>query len=107
MSTRQRIRFAEVVEDARELIQAGADPELLLVFMRDRGLDLTDCIYSIQTLLGERFADAKSLVIHSRAWSDRYETDSKIKEEAREAIRILAESNSADLPKVILEGDER
>jgi hypothetical protein len=106
MGVRRRIRFPEVVEDARKLIQAGADPEIVLVFMRDRGLGLADCIYSVQALLGNQFATAKSLVVHSRAWSDRYETDTQIREAAREALRILAESKSGDIPKIILEDEK-
>ena len=78
MHTRKRIRYPEVVVDARQLVEAGADVDLILLFFRDRGLDVADCIYSIQEILGCEFPDAKSLVAHSKAWSAEYESDSQL-----------------------------
>jgi hypothetical protein len=106
MGVRKRIRNPEAVADAGKLIQAGADLELILLFFRDRGFDIADCIYAIQDLCAKQFADAKSLVIHSRAWSDRYESDTKLRETAREALRQLADSNSPHLPRIIFEDDD-
>jgi hypothetical protein len=103
---RKRIRFPEVVEDARRLMKGGADSQVILVFMRDRGLDMADCIYSIQAIFGHGFPDAKKLVVESQAWSDRYEHDEQLRESAREALRILAESNDPKLPKIILEDEK-
>ena len=106
MNVRPKIRYPEVVEDARKLLQAGADTELILVLMRERGLDLADCIYSVQALFGNEFRDAKSLVVLSQAWSDRYNSDTQLRESARDALRILAESQSPDLPKIIFEDEK-
>lgn len=106
LGKRQRIRFPEVLEDARRLMQGGADAEIIMVFMRDRGLDLADCIYSIQALYGWAFQDAKNRVVHSGAWSDRYEHDEKLRESARQALRILAQSNDPKLPKIVFEDQE-
>jgi len=105
MNVRPKIRNPEVVEDARRLLQAGGDIELILVFLRDRGFDQADCIYAVESLMGRPFADAKGLVIHSQAWSDRYESDTKLREAAREALRRLANSKSPDLPRIIFEGE--
>jgi ribosomal protein L7/L12 len=94
-----------IVEDGRRPLRAGADRELLLVFFRDRGLDKIDSIRAIKSLLGLEFGDAKNLVDFSQAWSDRYESDSELKEVARKALRRLAAS--LDLPRITLEnGDE-
>lgn len=106
MNVRPRIRYPEVVEDARKLIQSGADTETILVLMRERGLDMADCIYSIQALLGNKFSEAKSLVILSQAWSDQYNTDTQLRESACGALRILAESQPPDLPKITLEDED-
>ena len=105
ISKRPRIRNPEAVEDARKLIQAGADIELVLLFFRDRGFDIADCIYAVQDLYPKQFSSAKSLVIHSRAWSDRYESDTKLREAAREALRQLAALNSPDLPRIVFEDE--
>lgn len=106
LGKQEKIRFPEVVEDARKLMNAGADTEMILVFMRERGLDIADCIYSIQDLQGKPHAVAKELVMHSRAWSDSYKTNMQIRQAALEAIRILAESNDPKLPKIILEDEK-
>ena len=106
MNVRPRIRYPEVVEDARKLMQAGADAELILVFLRDRGLDMADCIYSVQDLFRNQFSEAKNLVVLSQAWSDRYESDTQLRESAREALRRLAASNAPDLPRISFEEDD-
>jgi ribosomal protein L7/L12 len=93
------------LEDGKKLLQAGADRELLLVFLRDRGFDKIDSIRAVQSLLGIRFADAKNLVDLSQAWSDRYESDAELKEVARKALRQLAAG--LDLPRITLEEDDK
>jgi len=105
MSVRPKIRNPEVVEDARKLMQAGGDIELILVFLRDRGFDQADCIYAVENLLGAQFSDAKRLVIHSQAWSDRYESDTRLREAAHEALRELAASKFPDLPRIVFEDE--
>ncbi len=102
MSVRAKIRNPEAVEDARRLSQAGADVELVLLFLRDRGLDQPDCIYALEALLGLQFSEAKNTVVHSKAWSDQYKSDTQIRDATREALRQLAESKSRDLPDIIL-----
>jgi hypothetical protein len=105
MGVRQRIRNPEAVEDARKLIQAGADLELILVFLRDRGFDQADCIYAVESLTKKPFREAKNIVFLSQAWSDRYESNIQLREIAREALRQLADSKSPDLPRIVLEDE--
>jgi ribosomal protein L7/L12 len=97
---------SEVFEDARRLLSAGADQELVLVFLRERGLDKIDSINSARRLLGKTTAEAKTLVDRSQAWSDRYESDVQLREAAREALRQLADSKSPDLPRIIFEDED-
>jgi|SRR6266850_1133268 len=105
MKLRPKIRNPEALDDARRLVQAGADAEIVLVFLRDRELDQSDCIYAIESLYGKQFSEAKSLVVHSQAWSDRYASDTQLREAAREALRRLADSKSPDLPHIIFEDE--
>jgi ribosomal protein L7/L12 len=95
----------ETLEDGRRLIRAGADRELLLVFFRDRGFDKVDSIWAMKNILGVEFEDAKNLVDLSHAWSDRYESDFKLKEVAREALRELAAR--LELPRITLENGDK
>jgi hypothetical protein len=106
ISKRPRIRNPEAVDDARKLIQAGADMELVLLFFRDRGFDIADCIFAIEDLFPKRSHEAKSLVIHSQAWATRYESATKLREAAREALRQLAKEKSPDLPRIVFEDDD-
>lgn len=95
----------EILEDARRLLEAGADVELILVFLRDRGFQKIESNYALRNLVGINPSEAKNLVDLSQAWSDMYETDMRLRETAREALRQLAASNSPDLPRTIF--DER
>jgi hypothetical protein len=106
MKLRKRIRNPEALEDAKRLMQAGADTEIVLVFLRDRKCDQADCIYAVEDLYGKRFPEAKSLVIHSKAWSDRYETDTRLREAVREAVKQLSADRSPDIPDVSIEGED-
>jgi hypothetical protein len=105
MKKRSKIRNPEALEDARRLVQAGADAEIVLVFLRDREFDQADCIYAIESLYGRQFSEAKSLVVHSQAWSDRYESDAQLREVAREALKQLEASRSPDVPRIIFKDE--
>ena len=85
----------KVLDDARRLIHAGANQELVLVFLRDQGFDKIDSINSVRSLFGKGMPEAKALVDHSQAWSDRYECDMQLRETAREALRQLAADSSS------------
>lgn len=95
----------EVLDDARRLLHAGANRELVLVFLRDRGFDKIDSINSIRTLFGKSMPEAKALVDHSQAWSDRYDSDMQLREAVREALRQLVDSNSPHEPQIVFEDE--
>lgn len=95
----------EVVADAHRLAAAGADRETILVFVRDRAFDKIDSINVLRTLYGLTMPEAKQLVDHSAAWSDRFYTDMELHKTAWKALRDLAASNDPELPRIIIEGD--
>jgi hypothetical protein len=91
------MRNPEVVEGARKLIRAGADRELVPLFMRDRGFGQADCVYAIESLYKTKFSEAKNIVFISRAWSDQYESNKNLREAGRKAMRLLAEFKPSGL----------
>ncbi|HTS12759.1 MAG TPA: ribosomal protein L7/L12 [Candidatus Limnocylindrales bacterium] len=102
----------EAVADASKLAAAGADRETVLVFLRDKGFDKIDSIKTIRPLYGLSMVEAKDLVDHSAAWSDRFYSDMQFRETALRALRdIAAESaKDPDALKIILtepDQDER
>ena len=81
-------RFAEY-EDALKLLQAGAEIELILSFLRERGIGEKDSGYILASIPESSVAAADSMVHSSSTWSDRYERDSGFREAARRALRDL------------------
>jgi len=94
------------VQDGVDRLRAD-DVELILLFFRDRGFDVADCIYAVQDLFGKEFSEAKGLVIHSRTWAKEYDSSSELREAARDALRQLATSNSPDLPGIVFEDEDQ
>jgi ribosomal protein L7/L12 len=93
-----------VLEDARKLMNAGADFELTLLFLRDRGFDQIDSINTIRTLTGKSLPEAKELIHTSKAWSDRFYSVQDLHDKARKALLELAASGENDLLKIELVG---
>lgn len=81
-------RFAEY-EDALKLLSAGAEIELILSLLRERGIGERDSSYILASIMGSSVATAGSMVRSSSTWSDRYERDSVFREAARRALRDL------------------
>ena len=97
----------EIVADAHRLAAAGADRETILVFLRDKGFNKIDSIKTLRGLYGLSMPEAKDLIDHSAAWSDRFEYDMELRETAWRALRELAASNDPTLPTIELpEPDE-
>lgn len=95
---------AQVLEDARKLISGGADTEVVLVFLRENGLDKIDSINSIRALFAKSMPEAKTLVDNSRAWSDHFYSDQDLHDKARRAVSELAASEDKTLPRIELVG---
>lgn len=97
----------DVVADACRLVTAGADRETILVFLRERGFNKIDSIKTIRGVFGLSMPEAKDLIDHSAAWSDRFEYDMEFRETAIRALRDLAASKDPTLPRIELaESDE-
>ncbi len=90
----------EVVADAHRLAAAGADRETILVFLREKGFDKIDSIKTARELYGLSMPEAKDLIDHSAAWSDRFHQDMEFRETAMRALRDLAASRDPSLPKI-------
>jgi len=97
----------DVVADANRLAATGADRETILVFLRDRGFNKIDSIKTIRDLYGLSMPEAKDLIDHSVAWSDRFDTDMQFREEARRAFHDLAESKDPSLPTFISDEQDK
>jgi len=93
-----------VLGDARKLMVAGADVELILLFLRDKGFDQIDSIIAIRVLTGTSHPEAKKLVHFSKAWADRFDAVQDLHQKALEASRELAASNDKELPRIELMG---
>ncbi|HKV61663.1 MAG TPA: hypothetical protein VJO16_07105 [Candidatus Acidoferrum sp.] len=90
----------EVVADAHRLAAAGADRETVLVFLRDKGFGKIDSIKTVRGLYGLSMPEAKDLIDHSAAWSDRFDHDMESRETAMRALRDLAASKDPSLPRI-------
>ena len=92
----------EIVSDACKLVAAGANRETILVFLRDKGFDKIDSIKAIRTLYGLTMPEAKELIDHSQAWSDRFRSDMRFREAALQALRdiIVEDTNKPDSLKI-------
>ena len=75
--------------DAKKLIQGGAEPELVLSFLRERDVGRIDSVYAMASLMEKSVSEARDLVDGSQTWSDLYETDMRFRNAAREALRDL------------------
>lgn len=84
------VAHTAVFRDAKRLLQSGADLELVLSFFRERGLGKPDSIYMLAGLMEKTIPEAKTLLENSQIWSnDQHETDERIRNAARQALRDL------------------
>lgn len=73
-------------QDAEKLACSGADPELVLSFLREHGMDERDSIYSIAGLFGKSIPAAKSLIYMSKTWSELRNRDEQRRKIASDAL---------------------
>lgn len=81
------VRQIDSYGDAEKLVRGGADTELVLSFLRERGVGIVDSTYVIASVMEKPVPEAKTLVDRSRTWSDEYERDMHFRNIAREALR--------------------
>ena len=86
----------EIVADAHRLAAAGADSETILVFLRERQFDKIDSVKTTRMLYGLSMPEAKDVIDHSVAWSDRYHSDMQLRKTAMRVLRNMAAEHARD-----------
>jgi ribosomal protein L7/L12 len=93
----------DIISDSKKLIAAEASREMILVFLRDRGLDQIDSIKVIRNVYEMSMADAKDLLNTSCAWADKQEETAQLHEAALAALYDLARTYNI---RIKLEDDD-
>jgi hypothetical protein len=75
-------------------MKAGPDIELVLLFLRDRGVDQGASIIAICALTAISHDEAKKLVCFSKAWVDHFDSVQHLHTQALKAIQELTASNT-------------
>lgn len=96
----------DIIRQVTNLHQAGADLELILLFMRKKGLYQIDSIRVLQRVMGLSVPEAKDAVDGSRTWSDQYENVQRVRLAAMQAVIELSKENDDTLPRIIIETDQ-
>lgn len=89
-----RLRATANYLEAEELVATGADIEKVLAFLRERGMDESESMYSIAGLFRKSIPEAKRLLETSQTWAEIRERDEKFREVARDALRKLGDPRS-------------
>jgi hypothetical protein len=84
-----RLRETAIYRDAENLVSTGADPEMVLSFLRDHGMDERDSMYSIAGLMGKTVTEAKSLIYRSKTWPEVRKRDEQFRKVAQDALKDL------------------
>ena len=83
-----------------KLHKGGADLELLIFFMREKGFHQIDTIIALRRVLDISLNDAKCMVDESAAWSDQYEKTQAVRQAALKALMELNKENDSGLPSI-------
>ncbi|HLH34522.1 MAG TPA: hypothetical protein VKX41_07595 [Alloacidobacterium sp.] len=78
-----------IATDAKKLINSGADHEIVLGFLRERGYNKIDSIKALVSAAGMSLGDAKNIVHHSRAWQDSFARDEEFHASLLKAVQAL------------------
>jgi hypothetical protein len=78
---------AVAYRDAERLIDAGADTEMVLSFLREQSVDERDSAYMISGLLGMTIPESKALIYGSQTWPELRDRDEQFRQIARDALR--------------------
>lgn len=90
----------ETVADVEKLYQAGADIEMLVFFMRERGLNQFDSLKALLKITPLSMKEAKSAIDESKTWSEYYSSNVDLRDSAWQALLKLSEEKSIDLPRI-------
>jgi len=94
----------EMYSDLMKLRKGGADVELLLGLMRERGLCQHESSLVLAKVASLEFGEAKRIVIESKTWADSLEATVELQRRAMEAWRELADEDDPNF-KIEVEPD--
>jgi ribosomal protein L7/L12 len=77
------------VNDAGELLVSGADHELVLSFLREKGFNKIDSIKALVSAGGMALQEAKLIVHNSKTWNDVYDRDERFHKNIGETVDDL------------------
>ena len=80
---------AAIASDAEKLIHSGADCEIVLGVLRERGFNKLDSIKTLIRVSGMSPGDAKDVVHNSRAWRDSFARDEEFHASLLKAVQGL------------------
>ncbi len=80
----------EIEADVAKLRRAGADIEMLLRFMRDRGFNELDSIDALVRVVHLDLGQAQDAIFDCETWADHRERNLRLHEQLYEALRQLS-----------------
>jgi ribosomal protein L7/L12 len=78
-----------IASDAKRLINSGANHEIVLGFLRERGFNKLDSIKALVNATGMSLNNAKGIVHHGRAWQDTFSRDEEFHASLLKAVQAL------------------
>ncbi|HEY0786386.1 MAG TPA: hypothetical protein VGD62_10975 [Acidobacteriaceae bacterium] len=78
-----------IAERAARLVEAGADPQIVLGIMRQGGLSKIDSIKLFSELTGMPLLQAKDAIHQSRAWNHAFSRDRQFHAQLAETLQFL------------------
>jgi len=79
--------------DVFRLKKAGADPETLLRFMRDRGFNQPDSLSTLMKATSMDLGEASDFMLDSKTWADERDRNLKIREQLAQALLEISEED--------------
>lgn len=78
-----------IATQAETLLNTGVEQEVVLAFMRDRGLGRMDSMRVLVNATGVSLLDAKNIVLNSLAWQDAFGKDPELQKKLHNAVQAL------------------
>jgi ribosomal protein L7/L12 len=78
-----------IASDAKKLLNSGADHEIVLGFLRERGFNKLESIKTLISTTGISLNEAKQIVHNSRAWQDTFSRDEELHASLMKAVQSL------------------
>jgi len=85
-----------IASEAARLFGLGADHDLVLGFLREKGLNKLASIKALVKTTGVSLGNAKEIVHHSRVWQDVYERDTKFHEQLWKLVEEMKKAGEIE-----------